>query len=119
MLPDESTATPWGWSKFAWVAGKPSPQPLVGPSQIMPVPATVEIVPAAVTSRIRWSKASAMKRMLEASTVKAWGADIYAEDAGPPSPHADVEGVQVLPVPTTVLMIPLGVTTRMRLRSAM
>src|ERR1039457_3865884 len=103
-LPALSTAMPAGWNSSAEVAGPPSPlKPAV------PLPATVLIVPAAVTFRMRLLVSSAMKRLPALSTATPSGSRSSAEVAGPPSPLKPR-----VPLPATVLIAPAGATFRMR-----
>src|SRR5262252_9473471 len=100
-FPEASTASALGRENDAEVAGPPSPE---YPSE--PLPATVVMMPLADTFRIR-SVPSAMKRFPEPSTATAHGVDNDADVAGPPSP--EYPGV---PLPATVVMMPLGDTFR-------
>ena len=67
-LPAPSTATPLGKSSRAAVAGPPSP-----PNPDSPEPATVVIIPAASTFRIRSLRVSAMKRLPAPSSATPLG----------------------------------------------
>jgi hypothetical protein len=78
---EASTATPLMLFNDAEVAGPPSPE-----KPRDPLPATVVMMPSAVTFRIL--NDSAMKRFPEASTATPEGLLIIAEVAGPPSPSA-------------------------------
>src|SRR5438552_17933212 len=78
-LPVASAATPWGAPRDALVAGPPSPEPA-----LLPLPATVLIIPSRVTFRIRWLPRSAMKRLPAASTATPQGRFRDALVAGPP-----------------------------------
>ena len=104
-LPAPSTATLSGYS-CALVAGPPSPE---RPS--VPLPATVVMVPLAETRRIRRLPRSARNRLPEPSTARPVDSVSIscAFVAGPSSPEKPA-----VPVPATVVMIPLGETFRMR-----
>ena len=102
-FPAPSTVTPPGESKLAAVAGPPSPpNPWVWVrARARPFPATVLMMPAASTFRMRWLSWSAMKRFPALSTATPPGAAKLASVAGPPSPlKPDV------PFPATVVMTP-------------
>ena len=88
----------------AAVAGLPSPLKMA-----VPVPATVVIVPPALTLRMRWLLVSAMKRLPEPSTATPWGPLSCAADAGPLSPPKPWPLV-----PATVVIVPSASTLRMR-----
>src|SRR5580704_12807817 len=101
-----STAIPVGLFNCANVAGPPSPQ-AGGAAQATPVPATVEILKAVSTRRIRLSPVSAMKRLPLLSTATPLGVFKLAEFAGPPSPQTPVEGLHVEnPTPAYVVITP-------------
>src|SRR5262245_12546533 len=89
---------------WAAVAGPPSPA-----LPFMPLPATVVITPAADTRRTRKLPVSAITRPPSAVGPTAYGRLICAAVAGPPSP----ENPRV-PVPATVVIVPLGDTRRIR-----
>src|SRR5438132_666514 len=105
-LPAVSTATPDGAPSLALVAGPPSPEK----SAYTPLPATVEMIPPGVTLRIRLVSLSAMNRFPAASTETPDGVASQALVAGPPSPENPA-----CPFPATVVIVPLGVTFRIRL----
>ena len=67
-LPSASTATLDGPLSWAAVAGPPSP--LKPP---IPSPATVLMIPAELTLRMRWLKVSAMNRLPAPSTATSDG----------------------------------------------
>src|SRR5262245_28516146 len=92
------TATPFGSATDALVAGPPSP----GFTTTFPPPATVLMIPAGVTLRIRLLRRSAMNRFPAASTATPRGV-IPALVAGPPSPE-----YWLLPFPATVVIRPAG-----------
>ena len=80
----------------------------------MPVPATVVMMPvAASTLRMRWPSQSLMYRLPAASALTSHGMKV-ALVAGPPSPRLFRNGMVTSPVPATVVMMPWGVTLRMR-----
>src|SRR5664280_2832879 len=66
-LPAASTARPSG-TRQAWVAGPPSPQ-----KSLVPLPATVVMVPSGATRRTRVLLLSAMYRLPAASTARSVG----------------------------------------------
>src|SRR3990167_5951120 len=103
-LPAESTATPQGVLSWALVAGPPSPE-----KPVPPFPATVEMIPPGVTLRMRLVTYSAKYRLPAESTATEYGLFKFALVAGPPSPlPPDV------PPPATVVIVPPGVTLRIR-----
>src|SRR6266480_4555930 len=112
-FPEPPTPTPCGVFRLADVAAPPSPHAAVDGEQAVPLPATVLIV-VPVTLRIRWSKVSAMYALPEPSTATPSGTFRLADVAAPPSPHAAVDGEQAVPLPATVLIVPPGVTLRIR-----
>ena len=103
---NESTATPHGWLSVAAEGSQPSPlQPAA------PLPATVFIKPVGrCHARIRSLPASATYKMLSASVTPA-GWDSCASTPRPPSPpYPPAQPTQ--PLPTTVVIMPFGVTAR-------
>src|ERR1035437_9546732 len=100
-LPAESTATPWGLSNWALVAGPLSP---LKPD--VPFPATVVITPLE-TSRMRLSWKSAMNRLPAESTATPTASLNAALVAGPLSPKPDD------PPPATVVIAPVEALRRM------
>src|ERR1700683_507561 len=107
-LPEASTVTPKGEHNDAEVAGPPSPEKPQLP--LLLLPAEVVMLPLADTFRIRLLYLSAMKIFPEASTATPEGLFNDAEVAGPPSPDKPA-----VPLPATVVMIPLAETFRIRL----
>src|SRR4051794_20551007 len=94
-----------GRFRFAFVARPPSPlDPLV------PLPATVVIVPFASTFRTRCPPASATYRLLAPSNATLEVLTNDALTAGPLSPPYVVP-----PFPATVVIVPPGLTFRIRL----
>src|ERR1700683_4656596 len=113
-LPAPATATPDGVLRFALVPAPPSPQtPFVG-LQAVPVPALVVIVPPGVSLRTRLSLASAMYTLPAPSTATPTGSLRFALVPAPPSPQAAVAGLQAVPVPAIVVIVPPGVSLRTR-----
>src|SRR5229473_6446907 len=99
MVPEGSTATPRMYDRFALVAGPPSPlKPGVVP------PATVTTLPWLIR---RTREPSSKYTADELSTATTVALVILADVAGMFSPVP-------LPPPAKVLMLPSGVTTRMR-----
>ena len=94
--PSGPNATSYGVRSRAEVAWPPSP---VFPA--VPVPATVEMMPAGVTLRILLLPESAMNRFPAASNASRTGAFSRAEVAWPPSPV-----LPEVPVPAMVVMVP-------------
>jgi hypothetical protein len=103
-FPAPSETTEVGYDSDASVAGPPSPE-----NAACPLPAMVLIVPDGDTFRIAMLLASAMYRLPVASTVTPVGVSSDALVATPPSPEYPAN-----PLPATVLMIPLGLTLRIR-----
>src|SRR5664280_654782 len=103
-LPAASTARKTGLFRQAWVAAPPSPQ-----KPMVPLPATVVMVPSGATRRTRLLPASAMYRLPAASTNRPYGMSRHAWVAGPPSPQKPL-----VPLPATVVMVPSGATRRTR-----
>ena len=101
-FPEPSTATLEGKLRDAEVAGPPSPE-----NPLLPLPATVAMMPLVDTFRIRWL--STMKRLPEPSTPTLPGLDNDDEIAGPPSPSN-----ALVPLPATVVIVPLSDTFRIR-----
>ena len=77
----------------------------------MPSPATVVMVPSALTALMRWSRASAIKTLPSASTATLLGKTRLASVAGPPSPACPR-----LPSPAMVEMVFAWASTRRILR---
>src|SRR5664280_2025204 len=95
-LPAASTARPIGATRHAWVAGPPSPQ-----KPLVPLPATVVMVPSGATRRTRLLlPGSAMYRLPAASRARPPGPWRHAWVAGPPSPQKPA-----VPLPATVVMV--------------
>ena len=103
-FPAASTATALMLTNQALVGGPPSPFPC---PMLWPPPASVLMIPAVLTLRIFAPPVSAMYRLPAASTATHVGV-MPALVAGPPSPRASG-----LPLPATVVMIPLVSTLRM------
>ena len=101
-LPTLSSTTPNGPCSSAAVAGPPSP---VVPS--VPLPARVVMMPSGATLRTTKFPLSAMSRLPEASTYRPVGSLSSAWEAGPLSPV-----YPAVPVPATVVMMPLVSTLR-------
>jgi hypothetical protein len=110
IFPDASTATPVGLLNEAEVAGPPSPEKPSPEKMVVPLPATVVIIPMVDTFRIRLLKRSAMKRFPEESIVTPVGEFNDADVADPPSPEKPL-----FPLPATVVIMPLAETFRIRL----
>ena len=104
-LPAVSKTTAQGRFRPALVAVPPSPE-----RPKVPFPATVVIMPLAFTLRMRLFDLSAMYRLPKVSTVSPTGPYKLALVACPPSPEK-----LKLPLPATVVIIPLVSTLRMRL----
>src|SRR5271170_1547641 len=104
----ESTATPCETPIPACTDGPPSPV-----YASVPLPATVAIVPSTASTRRTLYK-SAMKRLPFPSTATAEGKFRFAAVAAPPSPQAAAGLAQGVPLPATVLIIPLAFTARTR-----
>src|SRR5207248_223186 len=103
--PSAVAATPLGKLSWAAVAGPPSPE-----KPDVPLPATVVIVPADETRRMRLLLKSAIRKPPSAVAATPEGALSWAAVAGPPSPEKpDV------PLPATVVIVPAGETRRMLL----
>ena len=102
--PSGVAATPQTPEICAAVAGPLSP---LKPE--FPVPATVVIIPAGETLRIRALLKSAIRKPPSAVAATAVGEWIWAAVAGPPSPLKPA-----VPVPATVVIIPAAETFRMR-----
>src|SRR5262245_46499356 len=99
-------ATAYGNVRLAAVAGPPSP--LVKTLGV-PVPATVLITPLGETHRTRCASQSAIRKPPSGVVASPLAPLSCAAVAGPPSP-----ALPCTPVPTTVVMIPLGDTRRTR-----
>ena len=97
-------ATFAGQMSRAAVAGPPSPL-----KPCTPVPATVVMIPSGLTFRTRLLSVSAMKRFPCPSAVTPQGRASIALVAGPPSPLKPYD-----PFPATVVMMPAGLTFRIR-----
>src|SRR5664280_592050 len=67
-LPAASTNRPYGMFRHVWVAGPPSPQ-----KPLVPLPATVVMVPSGATRRTRLLSSSLMYRLPAASTARPAG----------------------------------------------
>src|SRR5438552_1157649 len=75
----------------------------------LPTRGRLEVWEDALTSRIRLLRESAKKRFPAPSTATPVGKHSRAEVAGPPSPLKPK-----LPFPATVVIVPSGVTSRIR-----
>ena len=82
-LPAPSIARPPGSFSCALVAGPPSPE-----KPFVPSPATVVMIPAGKTLRMRLLPVSAMNRLPAPSTATPWRLLSCALVAGPPSPES-------------------------------
>ncbi|HEX5560150.1 MAG TPA: hypothetical protein VFX52_00815 [Nocardioidaceae bacterium] len=72
------------------------------------------MIPSVVTSRMRLCSESAMNRFPAPSANTSCGQARSAFTAGPPSPTSGSVGAVWLPLPANVLIVPLGLITRMR-----
>src|SRR5262245_11322821 len=100
--------TPEGDRNWARVAGPPSPE---NPPPKEPlVPATVVIVPVGETRRIRSLPASAISTLRSGASETPSTLLSAAPSAGPPSPEKPA-----VPLPATVVIVPVGETRRTRL----
>jgi hypothetical protein len=108
--PPGMTSTPFGAFSRAAVAAPPSPQAPVGAGQTRPVPATRVITPFAATMRTLLPWSSMSRNPPPGSGTTRSGALSSAAAARPPSPHASAGFAHILPVPATVVMIPLAKT---------
>jgi len=86
------------------------------PSVVSVVPkfvvvANVTGLAAAVTSRMRLLCLSTMYRLPAPSNTTAAGLYKFAADAEPPSPHTAVELLHAVPLPDTLLRIPVAAVT--------
>ena len=106
ILPEPSMATPLGVCNCAFVAAPPSPE-----SPGVPVPATVEIIPAGVIFLTHAPPCSAQYIFPALSKAIPLGSLIVALVAGPPSPvcpePADPAMVVIIPAVTLrILLLP-------------
>src|SRR5436189_4973687 len=113
MLFAESTNREVGPFRLASVAGPPSPE-----YPNVPLPATVEIIPAGVIFRMREFPSSPNNKLPAPSNTMVEGESIIAEAAGPPSP---LKPHTVVPANLTIIpfelilriwQLPLSVTYR-------
>src|ERR1035441_6326372 len=103
-LPKASKAMPSGFDRLALKAKPPSPA-----YAAVPFPTTVVMVPLASTLRMRLLHWSSIYRFLDESKVMRGGLHRLALVAAPPSPE-----YPEIPLPATVVMMPLVVTLRIR-----
>ena len=97
-------ATLEGAFSEAWIAGPRSPSPSAWP------PATVVMIPLALTRRMRLLPVSAIRNEPSGRAATSRGAFSEAPVAASPSPPKPA-----LADPATVVMTPVGLTRRMRL----
>ena len=97
-------ATLEGVFSAAWTAGPRSPSPAAWP------PATVVMIPLALTRRMRLLPVSAIRNAPSGRAATSRGAFSAAPVAASPSPPKPA-----LAGPATVVMTPVGLTRRMRL----